>query len=60
MWRKKTILNAYQVACDFHGYCANRSDLVTQEAKFLVEKGIEMFEKRDNEYNKLCVQFEES
>ena len=60
MWREKTILNAYQVACDFHGYCVNGSDLFTREAKFLVEQCIEMHEKRENEYNKLCVQFEES
>ena len=32
----------------------------TQEAKFLVEQCIEMFENRDNEYDKLCVKFEES
>ena len=30
---EKTILNAYQVACDFHGYWAKGSDLVTREAK---------------------------
>ena len=48
------------MACDFHGYCVNGSDLVTREAKFLVEKCIGMLEKRDNEYNKLCVQYEES
>ena len=57
---EKTILNAYQVACDFHGYCTNRSDLVTNEANFLVDQCIEMFEKRSKEYDKLCVQFEES
>ena len=34
--------------------------LLTREAKFIVEQCIEMLEKRDNEYNKLCVQFEES
>ena len=57
---EKTILNAHQVACDFHGYCVNGSALVTREATFLVEQCIEMLEKRSNEYDKLCVQFEES
>ena len=62
-WRtcfRKKILNAHQVACDFLDHWMHGSALVTHEAKFIVEQCIEMFEKRDNEYNKLCVQFEES
>ena len=57
---KKTILNAHQVVCDLLGHWMHGSALVTHEAKFIVEQCVKLLEKRSNEYDKLCMQFEES
>ena len=60
MLQKKTIINAHQVACDFLDHWMHGSAFVTHEAQFLVEQCVKMLEKRSNEYDKLCTQFEES
>ena len=57
---EKTILNSHRVVCDFLGHWMQGSAPDTREATFLIEQCVELLEKRENEYDKLCAQFEES
>ena len=51
---------AYQVAYEFHEYWLKGCNPKLYEAAFLVKQCTELLKKRDNEYNVLFSQFEES